>query len=757
MPPPPSQQPTPPLPTYIPDPTNTRALLHSLEELRDSLSDRVEQLSNAVERLRAQAGDLERALAHDRLLDDNGIMTAGDAPNPGRPRPERESPGRFPDLSPQREGERTVHPHSTHPRPGVAIAARSVERPITSEHLRALLDRASQTPPHTSPNAPAAHRPAGWPWSPIPAAGPDAQRGSSPPGGETTETTPLLNLDLSSLSAFEIHPENLSAFFGVLDLNTSGTNRMERSPRNHDIHWRRLFPANGPPRSDAAQSDTQGTRRRPTLRPGRTSNDWLAGPRPASPNADLISQMSSEMRERIHRQAREQARRERRESRRATRVDGPPEDNPATNSQRERAGPTNRVQHPARASGPLPRVPGRTPTNLGPQPEPIIVRSIPQSPASTVVPSHRTPSPGQSPAHSPIPAPPSTSEPSGPAETATSETITERPTSQSPRSLAPRLSADRMNFRVVPPPNRSGDMITMLFTNERRRRGTQGPSAAEDERGEDMDLDDIGFSFLDAISDPPSAGSPSTRRLPDVALDDTMTSRGMLVAARARESAAAARQSAPPSFRASDTAPTRRGVILPGSPAARPPSHVQPPQAPLAYANYPAGDDDVRRRMLARASRREEAERLRAIAQEMVRERIRTSNNYEEEERESRHRMQEARTRIRELSQRMHTPHAGEVPLDEGPSVSQGVVATNGVYQIEVEVPSSDGETSVVLEGVGEGQEQIPPSASAIDGRSPPSEAKQDDQQELDAHLWPMTPRERYRNRPRVYRSMIDL
>lgn len=44
---------------------STRALLHSLEELRDTLSARVEQLSNAVERLRGQAGELERALAED--------------------------------------------------------------------------------------------------------------------------------------------------------------------------------------------------------------------------------------------------------------------------------------------------------------------------------------------------------------------------------------------------------------------------------------------------------------------------------------------------------------------------------------------------------------------------------------------------------------------------------------------------------------------------------------------------------------------
>lgn len=41
---------------------NTRALLDSLEQLRDSLAARVQHLSVAVERLRTQAGDLERVL-----------------------------------------------------------------------------------------------------------------------------------------------------------------------------------------------------------------------------------------------------------------------------------------------------------------------------------------------------------------------------------------------------------------------------------------------------------------------------------------------------------------------------------------------------------------------------------------------------------------------------------------------------------------------------------------------------------------------
>lgn len=49
-------------PLYRPDPSNTRVLLRSLEDLRDSLSARVEQLSGAVDRLRGQASELEHAV-----------------------------------------------------------------------------------------------------------------------------------------------------------------------------------------------------------------------------------------------------------------------------------------------------------------------------------------------------------------------------------------------------------------------------------------------------------------------------------------------------------------------------------------------------------------------------------------------------------------------------------------------------------------------------------------------------------------------
>jgi hypothetical protein len=51
-----------PAPPSTPPQNTTRALLQSLEELRDSLSVRVAQLASAVERLRIQAGQLEEGL-----------------------------------------------------------------------------------------------------------------------------------------------------------------------------------------------------------------------------------------------------------------------------------------------------------------------------------------------------------------------------------------------------------------------------------------------------------------------------------------------------------------------------------------------------------------------------------------------------------------------------------------------------------------------------------------------------------------------
>ena len=49
-------------PVSTPNPTNARVLLHSLEQLRDSLSTRVDQLSSAVGRLRDQVDELERSI-----------------------------------------------------------------------------------------------------------------------------------------------------------------------------------------------------------------------------------------------------------------------------------------------------------------------------------------------------------------------------------------------------------------------------------------------------------------------------------------------------------------------------------------------------------------------------------------------------------------------------------------------------------------------------------------------------------------------
>ena len=51
---------------YVPSSNiSTRSLLRSLEELRDSLSARVEELSQGIERLRGRTADLERALIGD--------------------------------------------------------------------------------------------------------------------------------------------------------------------------------------------------------------------------------------------------------------------------------------------------------------------------------------------------------------------------------------------------------------------------------------------------------------------------------------------------------------------------------------------------------------------------------------------------------------------------------------------------------------------------------------------------------------------
>ncbi|WVF70194.1 hypothetical protein IAT40_004982 [Kwoniella sp. CBS 6097] len=180
---------------------NTRALLRSLEELRDSLSTRVEQLSTAVERLRGQAGQLERALEGDlgsgvgagaggetggnATADQNAIAailgasvdvgattgasnTLRGLRDPARtPQRAREivqayenrpnpSPLLQPPPPPPPESQaRTTASISPSPGPqprpvpfvrpsAISAEITSLNRPITSEDISALLDRASQ-------------------------------------------------------------------------------------------------------------------------------------------------------------------------------------------------------------------------------------------------------------------------------------------------------------------------------------------------------------------------------------------------------------------------------------------------------------------------------------------------------------------------------------------------------------------------------------------------------------------------------------
>jgi hypothetical protein len=56
---------------------HSRSLLLSLEELRDSLSTRVDQLSDAVERLRGETRQLERTLNEDDSLGLNRLVIDG--------------------------------------------------------------------------------------------------------------------------------------------------------------------------------------------------------------------------------------------------------------------------------------------------------------------------------------------------------------------------------------------------------------------------------------------------------------------------------------------------------------------------------------------------------------------------------------------------------------------------------------------------------------------------------------------------------
>ncbi|WVR04325.1 hypothetical protein IAU60_001325 [Kwoniella sp. DSM 27419] len=137
----------PPLPphanasnTVMPDGTpqqNTRALLRSLEELRDSLSLRVDQLSLAVERLRSQAGELERALD----TDTNQAQRAIGDPSRTTQRA-REVVAAFQNRS------NPASPPASNPLilPSSSISDEisSLDRPITSAEINSLLERASQ-------------------------------------------------------------------------------------------------------------------------------------------------------------------------------------------------------------------------------------------------------------------------------------------------------------------------------------------------------------------------------------------------------------------------------------------------------------------------------------------------------------------------------------------------------------------------------------------------------------------------------------
>lgn len=75
MPPPPGSTPpsVEPLRTLESTTQHTQALLRQLEELRDTLTTRVEQLSNAVERLRSQASELERLLEENNNIGLQGL------------------------------------------------------------------------------------------------------------------------------------------------------------------------------------------------------------------------------------------------------------------------------------------------------------------------------------------------------------------------------------------------------------------------------------------------------------------------------------------------------------------------------------------------------------------------------------------------------------------------------------------------------------------------------------------------------------
>ncbi|WRT65137.1 uncharacterized protein IL334_002079 [Kwoniella shivajii] len=141
MPSPPSQDQPPPHAndsnTVRPDATsqqNTRALLRSLEELRDSLSTRVEQLNNAVERLRSQSEELERALdGHNTIQSRDPTRTRQRARDIVRAYENRENPS-----SPPPPIVPLIRPSA------IANELESLSRPITTQEINSLLDRASR-------------------------------------------------------------------------------------------------------------------------------------------------------------------------------------------------------------------------------------------------------------------------------------------------------------------------------------------------------------------------------------------------------------------------------------------------------------------------------------------------------------------------------------------------------------------------------------------------------------------------------------
>ncbi|WWC87301.1 uncharacterized protein L201_002189 [Kwoniella dendrophila CBS 6074] len=140
---------------------NTRALLSSLEDLRDNLSSRVEQLSNAVERLRSQANELERSLEGEGLglgasaNNDEGVNSSPalrELRDSTRSRQRardivtafenRETPSLLPPPTSTTAAASPTAPTAA-TSPTVPPIIRQFARPMTTEEINTLLDRAS--------------------------------------------------------------------------------------------------------------------------------------------------------------------------------------------------------------------------------------------------------------------------------------------------------------------------------------------------------------------------------------------------------------------------------------------------------------------------------------------------------------------------------------------------------------------------------------------------------------------------------------